>query len=302
MGIHAEKFGPLMPGFVQIEPPYCYRCSYGGVTYPECGLLCAHALELAIEREGPESVAAFLFEPIMGELGVITPPEEYYRVVGEICRRYGLLMIADEVTTGFGRAGKLFVSQDWHYQPDILCLGKIISGGYLPLAATLTTEAIFQRFLGKENYFRHGTTNSGHPVCCAVGLAAIDIILRENLVENAAQVGAYLKSGLEKLMDRHTIIGEVRGQGMMIAVELVKDRKTKELLTPGEVFNFILDMLDRGLLLSLDNVRLFPPLNIDEAIADEIVQIVDQSLRTGISAEISRKYRLAKEFLVARLS
>jgi adenosylmethionine-8-amino-7-oxononanoate aminotransferase len=247
-------------------------------------------------------VAAFLFEPIMGELGVIVPPEEYYRVVGEICRRYGVLLIADEVTTGFGRAGKLFVSQDWKYQPDILCLGKIISGGYLPLAATLTTEAVFQRFLGKDKYFHHGTTNSGHPVCCAVGLAAIDIILRENLVDNSARVGAILKSGLEKLMDKHAIIGDVRGQGLMIAVELVKDRTTKEPFTPDEVFNFILDMLDRGLLPSLDNIRLFPPLNIDEAIADEIVQIVDQSLRTSISAEISRKYRLAKEFLVSRLS
>ncbi len=191
---YADKFGPMLPGIVQIEPPYCYRCPYQKEEYPECGLECAQALEKAILEEGPETVAAFIIEPVMGNYGVIEGPQEYYRKVGQICRQYGLLLIADEVTTGFGRTGKLFASQDWDPQPDILCVGKAISGGYVPLAATLSTEAIYQRFLGNENYFMSGSTNSGHPVCAAVGLAAIDIILKEKLAENSARVGAYLKT------------------------------------------------------------------------------------------------------------
>ena len=154
--IYSEKFGPLVPGFLQINPPYCYRCPYGKTGYSECELACADALEETIYAERKESVAAFLMEPVMGEYGVIFPPEPYYKTVGDICKRNGVLLIADEVTTGFGRTGKLFASQDWDPQPDILCLGKIISGGYLPLAATLTTDAIFERFLGADEYFRHG--------------------------------------------------------------------------------------------------------------------------------------------------
>ncbi len=295
---HAAKFGPMLPGCLQIDPPYCYRCPYGKEAYPECGLECAQALEKTIRTEGPESVAAFIMEPVMGEHGVVAPPEEYYRRVGETCRQYGLLFIADEVTTGFGRTGKLFVSQDWNPQPDILCLGKAISGGYLPLAATLSTDAIFKRFLGKKNIFMHGTTNSGHPVCAAVGLAAIDIILREKLPENAARVGAYLKSRLSALMGSHPILGEVRGSGLMIGLELVKNRKTKRPFSFDEVTNYWLDSEGRGLLISFfeHGLSLFPPFNIDEGIADQIVEILDKTLHAGLAAELDRKIRLLKEF------
>ncbi len=181
-----EKFGPLLPGFVQIEPPYCYRCPYEKSGYPECDLPCAQALDERIRSEGPQTVAAFILEPIMGAYGIIAPPEAYYRAVGEICRKQGILFIADEVTTGFGRTGKLFVSEDWTPAPDILCLSKAISSGYLPLAATLATEAIYQRFLGEGNQFKHGSTANGHPVCAAVGLRNIDILVNERLPENAA--------------------------------------------------------------------------------------------------------------------
>jgi adenosylmethionine-8-amino-7-oxononanoate aminotransferase len=295
-----EKFGPLVPGFMQIDPPYCYRCPFGKSGYPECGLACALALQEKIEAEGPETVAAFILEPVMGEYGVIAPPEPYYQLIGEICQRYGLLLIADEVTTGFGRTGQLFASQGWVPQPDILCLGKLISGGYLPLAATLTTEAIFERFLGEDKYLRHGSTNSGHPVTAAVGLAAIDIILREKLPENAARVGEHMLAGLKSLMGHHAIIGDVRGKGMMFAVELVEDRDTKQPLDPDRVFDFVLDIADRGLLISLDGLRFLPPLIIDEAVADEMVDIIDKSLAMGIGANVSRKLRMAREFMDAR--
>jgi adenosylmethionine-8-amino-7-oxononanoate aminotransferase len=295
------KYGPLMPGFAQIEPACCYRCPYGKTSYPECGMVCADALEQKILEEDPQTVAAFVYEPIMGEHGVITPPDEYHMRVAEICRKYGLLLIADEVTTGFGRAGKLFFSQDWAIQPDILCLGKIISGGYLPLGATLASKAVFQRFLGADAYFMHGSTNSGHPVCAAVGLAAIEIILRENLAENAAGVGARLKAGLERLAERHEIIGDVRGRGLMLQIELVKDRKTKEPFSFEERLYMLLDAAERGLLTSLEDFRIFPPLTIDVSLADEIVSILDKALRCGALAKISRTARIAKEFAVSKM-
>ncbi|MBI3610957.1 MAG: aspartate aminotransferase family protein [Nitrospirae bacterium] len=298
------KFGPLNPGFVQIEPPYCYRCPYGKSGYPECGLECAAALEKTIESEGPQTVAAFIMEPIMGVLGIIEPPEEYYNRVGEICRRHGLLFIVDEVTTGFGRTGKLFISEDWGIKPDILCLGKAISSGYLPLAATLATDEIYQRFDGEGNQFAYGSTASGHPVCAAVGLKNIDIIINEKIPENAARVGAYLKSRLKDMISRRKIIGDVRGRGLMIGIELVKDREQKVPLDKKDTFNIVVDTAILGLLVYCsDNVLgLFPPLIIDKDIADKIVEILDRSLETGIAAEIARKARLVKEFTASKLS
>ncbi len=300
---HEAKFGPMLPGIVHIDPPYCYRCPYQKDGYPECGLECAHALEKTILAEGPESVAAFILEPIMGEMGVIIPPEEYYRLVGETCRHYGLLLIADEVTTGFGRTGELFISQKWDYQPDVLLLGKAISGGYFPVAAALTTQAIFERFLGDDNHFMHGSTNSGHPVGAAVSLAAIDIILSENLADNAARLGAYLKTKLTNLMNKHPLIGDVRGRGLMIGIDLTKDRKTKEWLTGSEIYNLRLSSMGHGLLASFPDcgVSLFPPLIIDEAVADEIVVILDKVLHTGRLADLDRNAHMLKMLVKSKL-
>ncbi len=298
------KFGPLVPGFIQIEPPYCYRCPFNKTGCPECGLECAGALEKAVLSEGPETVAAFIMEPIMGVLGIIDPPEEYHKRVGEICRRHGLLFIADEVTTGFGRTGKLFISEDWDPGPDILCLSKAITSGYLPLAATLTTDEIYRRFQGEGRRFDYGPTASGHPVCAAVALKNIDIILKEKIPENAAAVGDYLKSRLTDLMKSRKIIGEVRGKGLMLGIELVKDRRSKAPLYKKDTFNITVDAAILGLLLyPADNtLGLSPPLIIDREIAERIVEILDQALETGISAEIARKARLAREFVANLVS
>lgn len=300
----AAKFGPLLPGFVQIEPPYCYRCSYGAAGYPECGLACAQALEKAIDAEGPETVAAFILEPIMGVMGMIDPPEEFYQRVGEICRRYGVLLIADEVTTGFGRTGKLFASQDWTPPPDILCVGKAISSGYLPLAATLATAAIYERFRGPDNQLDDGCTASGHPVCAAVGLANIDIIVREKVPENAARVGAYLKLRLQKLMEKHERIGDVRGRGLMLAIELVKDRAKKTPIDAGEAEEIFMDALMLGLVPYPHDATLafMPPLIIKEDVADEMVAIVDKAMETGVAANLARKARLVKEFAASKMA
>jgi adenosylmethionine-8-amino-7-oxononanoate aminotransferase len=298
------KFGPMVAGFVQIPPPYCYRCPYGEAGYPECALKCAEALEECIQAEGPDTVAAFILEPIMGAYGIIDPPDAFFQRAAEICGRHRVLFIADEVTTGFGRTGKLFASQDWDPRPDILCLGKAISSGYLPLSATLATEAIYQRFEGEGNQFEHGSTASGHPVCAAVGLANIDIIIGERLPENAAEVGAHLKAGLEGLMDKRPVIGDVRGRGLMIGVELVKDRETKEPLADEQVFDMAVDMINRGLLVyfARNIIAVFPPLIIDAALADEIVAIFDRALATGPTATLTRKARMVKEFAVSKLA
>jgi adenosylmethionine-8-amino-7-oxononanoate aminotransferase len=299
----SEKFGPLLPGFVQIDPPYCYRCPYGKEGYPDCELACAQSLEDKILEEGPDTAAAFIIEPVMGDFNVVAGPEKYYNLVGEICHRYGLLLIADEVTTGFGRTGKLFATQDWNPQPDILCLGKAITNGYMPLSATLATEAIYDRFLGKDNYFTHGVTHGGHPVACAVSLAAIDIIINEKLSENSARMGAYLKSGLEKLVDHRHQIGDVRGHGLMLSLELVKDRKTKQSLSAKETNDININLVLLNLLLSVrsSHIRLTPPLFIDEKLADEIVQIIDRSLDKSIVAQVAMKARLLTEFTKSKL-
>jgi adenosylmethionine-8-amino-7-oxononanoate aminotransferase len=302
--IDAAKFGPLLPGFIQIEPPYCYRCPYGKDRYPECGLECADAFEKTIQSEGADTVTAFIMEPIMGAFGIVDPPEEFYKRAGEICHRHGLLFIVDEVATGFGRTGRLFASEDWDPQPDILCLGKSMSSGYLPLAATLATEAIFQRFNGRGNRFENGSTSSGHPVCAAVGLANIDIVLGEKLPENAARVGTYLKSRLKELVDKRELIGDIRGKGLMIGIELVKDREKKIPLKDEKIFDIYLDIATLGLIVYYRRnvLALLPPLIIDKGIADQIVTILDKALDTGKRAGIARRARLAKEFATSKLS
>ncbi|MGA2490386.1 MAG: aminotransferase class III-fold pyridoxal phosphate-dependent enzyme [Anaerolineales bacterium] len=293
----SDLFGPLLPGFIAIDPPYCYRCPYQHEKYPECGLECAEALEKTIKAEGPQTVAAFILEPVMAEQGVIAGPPEYYQRIGKICREYGVLLIADEVTTGFGRTGKWFASQNWEIQPDILCLGKIMSGGYLPLSAMLTTEATFKRFSGKR--FKSGSTHSGHPVSAAVGLAAIELIQREHLVENAARMGAYIKESFEKLKATHEIIGDVRVEGLMCHIELVKDRHTKEPYSEQELLDIVLDICLQGVLISMDGVRFFPPLNIDTDIADQIYHVLDRCLYDSRIQQFGRKLRQIRELAVS---
>lgn len=297
-----EKFGPLVPGFFHIDPPYCYRCPYGKEAYPGCELACAQALEDKIQAEGPETAAAFIIEPVMGDFNVVAGPDEYYTRVGEICQRHGLLLIADEVTTGFGRTGKLFATQNWNPKPDILCLGKAITNGYLPLSATLVTEAIYERFVGKNNYFTHGITHGGHPVSCAVSMAAIDIFIKEKLPENSAYVGAYLKSGFEDLMDSRSQIGDVRGYGLMLNLELVMDRTSKQPLSAKDTNNLNVDIALLGLVISNNNnnLRIFPPLIIDNKLADEIVHILDRGLNKGFGEQLSKKVRMVTEFTASK--
>lgn len=216
-------YEPLVPGFLHVDPPYCYRCPLK-LSYPECGLACVEEFDELIRREGPETVAAIVVEPVIGGGGVIVPPADYLPRLRQICDRYGVLLITDEVITGWGRTGRLFACEHWDVTPDIMVMAKGITSGYLPMGATVVTDEVFDAFRGAPgdgSEFAQVCTYGGHPACCAAALANIDILVGEQLWENAATVGAYLLNGLQGLTS--PVIGEVRGLGLMLAVELVDD-------------------------------------------------------------------------------
>jgi len=272
------KFEPLAPGFLHVDPPYCFRCPLK-LEHPACGLACADEVEEVVRREGPETVVAVIAEPVIGGGGVILPPDGYLRRLREICDRYELLLILDEVITGFGRTGKLFASEHWGVVPDIMTMAKGISSGYLPLGACAVRPKVFDAFLGEEgggSEFSQVVTYGGHPVCCAAALANIDILTRERLWENAATVGAHLLAGLQALESPH--LGEVRGLGLMVAVEL-SDREGSA-LDGGAVSRVQQRIREGGVLVGrMSHVMagpesvfyLSPPLTLTRHDADRIV-------------------------------
>jgi len=215
---------------VHVAPPYCYRCEFGK-TYPGCGLPCAADIEATIEREGAGTVAAIILEPVMGTGGIVIPPPDYFAEVQAICRRHDVLLILDEVITGFGRTGRWFGMEHWDIHPDLVSLAKGISSGYLPLSASAISDRVYDTLREEMPAglpFMFGLTYNNHPACCAAGLANLDIIEREGLVENARDVGAYLLGQLQKHFAESPIAGEIRGIGMLTAVEVVRDRATRE--------------------------------------------------------------------------
>ncbi|MCZ7527233.1 MAG: aminotransferase class III-fold pyridoxal phosphate-dependent enzyme [Acidimicrobiia bacterium] len=223
------NFGPEPPGFAHVAAPYCYRCELGR-TYPECDLACARSLEDLVEAEGPDTIAAFIAEPVIGAGGIIPPPPDYFPRIREICDRYGILLVVDEVVTGFGRTGTMFGFQQWDgVRPDIVTLAKGLTSGYLPLGASVVSDEIWDTIsarLPEQMPFSHGYTYSGHPACCAAALANLDVVEAEDLPANAARVGAHLMERMREL-ERFDSVGEVRGMGLMVGVELVADKETK---------------------------------------------------------------------------
>jgi len=282
-----RKFEPLMSGFCHVHPPYCYRCAYG-LSYPGCNIACADAIERTIQSEGPDTVIAVIAEPIIGGGGVIVPPDEYLPKVRDICDRYEVLLILDEVITGFGRTGTLFAHQRWNVQPDIITLAKGISSGYLPLGACVAKEYIFEAFTGEPEErleFAQVSTYGGHPVCCAAGLANLKIMLEEKMCENAEQVGNYLMSQLKKLTHL-PIVGEIRGKGLMIAIELVegdkiplstaKTKRVQQLMK--EEHNIFTGRVGYAADGDENILYLAPPLILTEAEADRIAAALEDSL------------------------
>ena len=271
-----EINAPLVPGFYFIPSPSCYRCPFGK-EYPNCELDCANALEKQIQFEDPEQVAAFIAEPIMQFGGVNLPPPEYFPKVRSICDEYGVLLIDDEVITGFGRTGKWFACEHYNFVPDLMTLAKGITSGYIPLAAVMMTTKIADTL----PIFMDIRTYTLHPVASAGALANINIIEKENLLKNALNNGSYLIEGLKSLM-KHPMVGDIRGIGMWGAIELVQDKKAKSRFTmdrnPAELVAKI--AREKGVLIGVvdQSVEVAPPLIISKIDIDTVIEVLDQSL------------------------
>jgi adenosylmethionine-8-amino-7-oxononanoate aminotransferase len=284
-------FTPMFVDSPHIPPAFCYRC-YFELEYPACGLKCARALETTLRQVGPENVAAFIAEPVVGAaLGAAPAPEGYFQTVREICDRYDVLFIADEVMTGFGRTGKLWGIQHWEgVTPDIIATAKGITSGYTPLAAVVAQNKIWQPLIEHNSAFKAGHTLNANAVSCAGALAVLEYLQAHQLVERAAEMGAYMLSEMrEKLLQRR-IVGDVRGKGLMVGLELVKDKASKEPFDPRLQASRQLEdaAFERGLIIypgngSVDGVAgdmalLAPPLIITHEQIDDVVRILDESL------------------------
>jgi taurine--2-oxoglutarate transaminase len=282
--IPVESTGAF-PGVVHVPDPYCYRCPFG-LSYPECGVACVEFFEYVIKNEG--NVGAVIVESVTGTNGVIVPPKEYMPRLREITEEHDVFLITDEVMSGWGRTGEWFAVDHWGVKPDILTTAKGISGAYVPLSLTATSEKFAEFF--EDNYFAHGHTYEAHPLTLAAGVAAIEEYQEKKLIERSKTMGNYLGERLAELKARHASIGDVRGIGMFWAVEIVKNRKTKE------PFNTYQDKLE-GLPLMTDKVAatmmkegvyvntwvshfvIAPPLIIKEEEVDKGVDALDEALK-----------------------
>ncbi len=285
-----SDFYPAYPGIVHAPQPNPYRCEKGGATPSECAVRCAKAVEDLIEFHGADTVAAVIAEPVSASAGNAVPGGEYWPMLRQICDRHGVILIADEVVTGFGRTGKMFGLDHWGVVPDIMTMSKGISSSYLPIGGAIVTAEIADRFAADHDHFRQALTFGGHPVSAAAALKNIEIIESEGLVQNAAEIGAYFKDRLRELAERFRFIGDVRGIGLMLTVEFVSDRQTNERfpksLGLGEKLT---ERFHReGLLLEASErmVSFYPPLCITRSEVDEIVDGVSVSL-SETAAELS---------------
>jgi adenosylmethionine-8-amino-7-oxononanoate aminotransferase len=225
-------FEPRVPGFIHIPSPYPYR--YQAPAGVSQGVAAANELEQAILREGADTVAMFLAEPVQGAGGVIVPQDDYFMRIRQICDKYNVLFVSDEVITGFGRTGTMFGLEHWHVEPDMITFAKAITSGYFPLGGIGVNDRIAEVFDAAENVWMHAYTYSAHPVGCAVALANLEIVEREDFVSQAREKGAYLLRSLRQALADHPHVGEVRGLGLMCAIEYVKDKGTREEFKPEE--------------------------------------------------------------------
>lgn len=287
-------YQPMFTDAPHIPPPFCYRCPYG-LEYPACDLRCADALEQEITYHGAEYVSAFIAEPISGAtIGGVVPPDGYWARIQEICRKYGVLIIADEVMTGMGRTGKWFGVEHFDIDADILTIGKGAASGYVPLSLLVTKGELVDLISSTAGDFNHGGTFSHHAVGAAAGLATLHYIQEYNLVENAAQKGRYLETALREKFGDHPNIGNIRGIGLMWGLELVADRDTK---APFDYKSHLAQKLadhafQNGLIIypgsgSVDGVQgdhfmIGPPLTITEPQIDELIDILTSSLEAVI--------------------
>ncbi|MCL6611873.1 MAG: aminotransferase class III-fold pyridoxal phosphate-dependent enzyme [Peptococcaceae bacterium] len=249
-------YEPMVPGFLSIPAAYCYRCEFGK-TYPGCDLECARALEKLILAEDPDTVGAVILEPITAGGGVIIPPDGYYGIIQETCRKYEVLLIMDEVVNGFGRTGKMFGHQHWNVDPDMVTVAKGIASAYMPLSATMVKEEIFNVFLNdpsdKLKYFRHISTYGGNAAACAAGLESVRIVEEEDLCRRSAEMGRYLLESLKDQLSGHPMAGDIRGRGLFAGIELVEDKASKAPVDEKVIGRIIADISAQGVLVGRTN-------------------------------------------------
>ena len=286
-----NDYQPYLLNFPHISPSYCYRCPFDK-TYPECGMACAHELEKAIKQEGQNHIAAFIAEPFVGNsLGAVLPPPEYFPIIREICDRYGILFIADEVITGFGRTGKNFGIDHWNVIPDVVITGKGTGSGYTPLGAVIVHQKVYEAFeKSKRPSFFMGYTYSGNPLSCAAGLAVLRYIEKNRLVERSAQMGKYLFERFARMKEL-PMVGDIRGKGLLLGIELVQDKERKtpfprsqkvaETLTDRAFQNGLILMSGAGTAdgVSGDHTVVSPPFIITEKEIDELAGLLEKSIR-----------------------
>ena len=244
---------PLMPGFIHIPSYYCYRCMFG-LEYPSCNIRCAKFLAEVIEKEGADNIATFIAEPEMGVAGMVAPPPEYWPMIRKICTKYEVLLIADEVMTGFGRTGKMFAMEHWGIKPDIMTIAKGITSAYIPFGAVAFSGDIWETLKG-TNFVSY--TYSGHPACAAAAITTMEIYIRDKVVENAARVGKYAFERLRQDFEPLPCVGGADGLGLMLGIEIVADKATKKPFDPKlDVMQKLQDQaLEKGLFLRMAGIR-----------------------------------------------
>jgi adenosylmethionine-8-amino-7-oxononanoate aminotransferase len=272
--MQGKELAETAHGVYHVLPPQCYHCGYG-LEYPSCDILCARVVEKVIRSMGPDNVIAFIGAPMSTPTNTIIPPKEYWQIIREICNKYGILLILDEIITGWGRVGELFASNYYNVVPDIMTTAKGLSSAYMPISATVVRDYIFEALYGQALPY-YGHTSCAHPVASACALAAIDFIMENKLWENSAKVGAHIMKRLTAVKDSSRIFGDVRGVGLLIGTELVEDKQTR-IPSPRLQRAFWERCFEKGLFSDRDGI--VPPLIITMAEADKICDIIAESIK-----------------------
>ncbi len=271
-----KELGPFMPGLYSSPYAYCYRCPFE-TTFPKCGLACAEHLRTVIKTQTQQKIAAIIIEPIQGTAGNVVPPPGFLKAVKEIAKEFNGLLIADEMLTGFGRTGKMWGCEHDGVVPDVVTVGKGIGGGF-PMSGIMSSLKLAS---AKPFGNPSGSSSSygGNPLASTAGLAALEVINKENLVENSRKIGARMLKRLKALQSKYSIIGDVRGKGLLIGVELVKNRKTREPLGKDVTMRLFQECMKRGMISMCysHNIRINPPLVITQKEADKAVDIFDEA-------------------------
>ena len=272
-----KYYFPLLPGITHVPYPYCYRCPFSCSSYSECNYRCIDFIDEQILQKyvPPEEVAAFVFEPIQGEGGYVVPPPDYFQRLKKLADKYGLLLIADEVQSGIGRTGHWFAIEHWQTEPDIVCAAKSLASG-LPLSATVARARIMDWEAGS-----HASTFGGNPLACVAASNVIDVIREEKLLENATKQGNYIMKWLEDVKEEQEIVGDVRGKGLMIGLEFVKDKQTKN-AGIDQAREVMIRSWRRGIAIvtcGLSTLRLVPPLTITRELVDSSLEIIEDVIK-----------------------